>query len=62
MGGTVVGIAYQVEASLGHRVSLEIEPGRFLVAESGVGANWYEYKMLSPSDCALFQIALDLGL
>jgi diaminopimelate decarboxylase len=26
----------QVEASLGHRVSLEIEPGRFLVAESGI--------------------------
>jgi diaminopimelate decarboxylase len=26
----------QVESALGHRVSLEIEPGRFLVAESGV--------------------------
>jgi diaminopimelate decarboxylase len=26
----------KVEASLGHRVSLEIEPGRYLVAESGV--------------------------
>jgi len=26
----------QVEAGVGHRVSLEIEPGRFLVAESGV--------------------------
>ncbi len=26
----------KVEASVGHRVSLEIEPGRFLVAESGV--------------------------
>ncbi len=26
----------KVEAGLGHRVSLEIEPGRFLVAESGV--------------------------
>jgi hypothetical protein len=22
-----------------------------------VGSNWYEYKMLPPGDCALFQIA-----
>ncbi len=30
------GARKQIEESLGHRVSLEIEPGRFLVAESGV--------------------------
>jgi diaminopimelate decarboxylase len=30
------GARREIEAALGHRVSLEIEPGRFLVAESGV--------------------------
>jgi len=30
------GARREVETALGHRVSLEIEPGRFLVAESGV--------------------------
>ncbi|MBR7784835.1 diaminopimelate decarboxylase, partial [Undibacterium sp. LFS511W] len=26
----------QIEAHLGHRISMEIEPGRFLVAQSGL--------------------------
>jgi diaminopimelate decarboxylase len=30
------GARSEIEAALGHRVSLEIEPGRFLVAESGL--------------------------
>jgi diaminopimelate decarboxylase len=30
------GARREIESALGHRVSLEIEPGRFLVAESGV--------------------------